>query len=173
MLVVRQAEPKFRTLWCGRESRAEKIEPCVTSAEGSTCLTHRPRPATQDSIFSARAAEGFDVFLPVYNAAPPVTAKTQLGFTSSLLNIESFPALEIERGSRFTTPLRNLIGFELFDTTSLPCDTGFDLFGSRRAKGSRKNTWSWSRRHKVHFFVPKIQRFTPESPFIPFYLRAP
>ena len=75
MLVVRQAEPKFRTLWRGRESRAEKIEPCVASAEGSTFLTHRPRPATQGSIFSARVAEGFDVFLPVYNAAPPVTAR--------------------------------------------------------------------------------------------------
>ena len=74
LLVVRQAEPKFRTLWRGRESRAEKIEPCVASAEGSTFLTHRPRPATQGSIFSARVAEGFDVFLPVYNAAPPVTA---------------------------------------------------------------------------------------------------
>ena len=56
MLVVRQAEPKFRTLWRGRESRAEKIEPCVASAEGSTFLTHRPRPATQGSIFSARSA---------------------------------------------------------------------------------------------------------------------
>ena len=74
MLVVRQAEPKFRTLWRGRESRAVKIEPCVASAEGSTFLTHRPRPSTQGSIFSARVAEGFDVFLPVYNAAPPVTA---------------------------------------------------------------------------------------------------
>ena len=74
LLVVRQAEPKFRTLLRGRESRAEKIEPCVASAEGSTFLTHRHRPATQGSIFSARVAEGFDVFLPVYKAAPPVTA---------------------------------------------------------------------------------------------------
>ena len=56
LLVVRQAEPKFRTLWRGRESRAVKIEPCVASAEGSTFLTHRPRPATQGSIFSARSA---------------------------------------------------------------------------------------------------------------------
>ena len=75
--VIRQVEPKFRTLWRGRESRAEKIEPCVASAEGSTFLTHRPRPATQGSIFSARVAEGFDVFLPVYNAAPPVTGSAQ------------------------------------------------------------------------------------------------
>ena len=44
----------------------------------------------------------------------------------------------MERGSRFTTPLRNPRGFELFDASSLPCDTGFDFFGSERAKSSRK-----------------------------------
>ena len=34
---------------------------------------------------------------------------------------------------------------QVFCTSSLPCDAGFDFSGSERAKGSRKSTLSWPR----------------------------